>query len=198
MEARIIMSACGCSTDQGGKCPFTLFVAGVVTIVLGVLAMMAPFATGVIATTLIGVFAVGAGISRMVLAFRASSFGKGILGFVVGVLTVLSGLVIMGHPLLGMATLALILAGYFVVDGIAEIAFSFQLKPRAGWGWMLFGGIVSLLLGISLWRQWPISGLWAIGILVGIKLIAAGWTMIALKAAMESATACDGAPQSSE
>jgi len=100
---------------------------------------------------------------------------------------------VISHPLFGMATLALILAGYFVVDGIAEIAFSFQLKPRTGWGWMLLGGMVSLLLGLSLWRQWPISGLWAIGILVGVKLIVAGWAMIALRAALESAT-CESEP----
>jgi len=178
------MGSCGCSGADRSACPVTLLVAGIVTIILGVLAMLAPLASGLATATVIGALVVAGGIFRMALAFRASSLGKGILGFAIGAFTVLCGLLLVAHPLFGLASLALILAAYFVVDGIAEIAFSFRLKPANGWGWVLFGGIVSLLLGLSIWRQWPISGLWAIGVLVGVKLLFAGWAMIGLHRAL--------------
>ena len=84
------------------------------------------------------------------------------------------------RPGAALVTLTLFLAAYFVVDGIFEIIEAFDLKPIQGWGWMLFGGIVSILLGIMIWRQWPVSGAWAIGILFGIKLIFAGWAMVGI------------------
>jgi len=85
-----------------------------------------------------------------------------------------------------LATLTLVLAAYFVVDGIFEIIEAFDLKPIKGWVWMLFGGIVSILLGFMIWREWPFSGAWAVGILVGIKLIFAGWAMVGIGAAGRS------------
>jgi uncharacterized membrane protein HdeD (DUF308 family) len=60
------------------------------------------------------------------------------------------------------------------------IMLSFQLKPIKGWGWMLFNGLVTLLLGGLIWSQWPISGVWAIGTLLGIHLIFDGWSEIAV------------------
>jgi uncharacterized membrane protein HdeD (DUF308 family) len=55
---------------------------------------------------------------------------------------------------------------------------AFILKPGTGWGWLLFGGIVSILLGIIIWRQFPLSGVFAIGILFGIKLFFNGLLMV--------------------
>ena len=68
-----------------------------------------------------------------------------------------------------------------VVDGIGKMVVSFQLRPLPGWGGTLFGGIVTLLLGIIIWRQWPVSGIWAIGILVGINILFSGWGMVRLR-----------------
>ena len=70
------------------------------------------------------------------------------------------------------------LAVYFFVDGIFEIVASVQVHPKTGWGWMLFGGIISIWLGIKIWRQFPLFGVWAIGILLGIKLFFVGLIIV--------------------
>jgi len=75
----------------------------------------------------------------------------GILG---GILAVLGGLLIMVNPLLGLASLTLLLAIYFVVEGIMVIALGFKLKPVRGWGWTFFSGLVTLFLGGLIWSQW--------------------------------------------
>jgi uncharacterized membrane protein HdeD (DUF308 family) len=85
----------------------------------------------------------------------------------------------LGRPLFGLASLTLVLAAYFLVDGIFEIIAAFQIKPKKGWGWVLFSGIAAFLLGYLIWSQWPLSGGWAIGVLVGVNLLLSGWSMIA-------------------
>ena len=67
------------------------------------------------------------------------------------------------------------------IDWLADVLYAiaaFRAKPDRGWGWLLFSGVVSLILGILIWRQWPMSGLWAIGILLGIRILMAGFGMI--------------------
>jgi uncharacterized membrane protein HdeD (DUF308 family) len=67
---------------------------------------------------------------------------------------------------------------YLLATGVLEIIVAFQLKPADGWGLLLFNGFVTLVLGILLWRQFPLSGAWAIGVLFGIKMIFTGWAFI--------------------
>jgi len=161
----------------------TLIVLGVVTVILGVLAMMAPMIAGAMVTLMVGILLIAAGIARTIFAFKCKSWGKGILVFLLGLLTLLVGLYIVARPGVGLLSLTLFLAAYLIVDGIFEIVEAFDLKPIQGWGWMLFGGIVSILLGIMIWRGWPESSVLVVGILVGIKLIFAGWAMVGIGAA---------------
>ena len=119
--------------------------------------------------------------------------GAGILGTLLGLLTLLCGVLMLFRPVFGVAALTLMLAVYFLVDGVGEIVVAFRMKPGKGWGWMLFGGIVAVLLGFMIWRQWPLSGAWAIGTLVGIHLMLNGWTMV-----MTGAAARGGASAISE
>jgi uncharacterized membrane protein HdeD (DUF308 family) len=163
-----------------------LIVLGILTVILGVLAMMAPLLTGVTVALMLGFLLIAAGIMRTIFAFKAQSWGKGILAFVLGLLTLLVGLYMVFRPGAALATLTLVLAAYFFVDGIFEIFEAFDLKPLKGWGWMLFGGIVSIILGIMIWRGWPASSMWLVGILVGIKLIFAGWAMVGIGSAGRS------------
>lgn len=157
-----------------------LIILGIGMIILGILAMGAPIVTGVAVGILVGVLIIAGGLAQAVYAFKAKSWGSGTVGVLLGGLSVLCGILMLGHPLFGLAFLTLLLAAYFVVDGIFEIAFAFRLKPLQGWGWTLISGIVSLLLGILIWRQWPLSGVWAVGLLVGINILFSGWSLVAL------------------
>lgn len=159
---------------------------GVVLLIFGILAIASPFVAGLSIAITIGILLIMGGIGQLVFAFNASSFGKGIWVFILGALTVFIGIAMVGQPDAALATLTLFLAAYFIVEGIFEIIWAFQIKPVKNWGWNLFSGIISLLLGIMIWRQYPLSGAWAIGTLVGIKLIFSGWTMIAFGGAARS------------
>ncbi len=125
-----------------------------------------------------------AGAVRMLWAFKAGSFGKGALVLLLGGLTLGVGIVMLARPLVVLASLTIVLAVYFLLDGISEIVAAFSVKPAKGWGFMVFGGAMSILLSALIWSQWPLSGAWAIGILVGVRLVFAGTAMIALGSAI--------------
>ena len=151
---------------------------GIITIILGILAIAAPLIVGLSVALLVGLFVVAGGISRMVWAFRAGSLGKGLLTFAIGGLTLLCGIALATHPLFTSGVLTVFLAVYFVVDGLFEIAAAFRVRPSSGWAWLLVCGVISFLLGLMIWQQFPLSGAWAIGILLGIKLLFVGMAMI--------------------
>jgi uncharacterized membrane protein HdeD (DUF308 family) len=169
---------------RGGGKNMTFF--GAIAIILGILAMMMPGLTGVSVVYLLGGIVLIAGILRMIWAFQAGGLGKGLLMFTIGLLTLLTGLALLAHPLFASGVLTIMLAVYFILDGIGEIAAGFQRRP-GGRGWMMFGGIVSILLGMMIWRQFPLSGVWAIGILLGIKLFLIGLIMVTAGSAIRSA-----------
>ncbi len=166
---------------------------GIILIIVGVLAIAAPLAAGVSITIMVGTLLIIGGIGECFLAFQAGAFSRGLLIFIVGALMAVAGFYMVSQPVAGLAAITLFLTAYFIVSGIIEIIAAVQIRPSSGWGWMLFNGIVTLVLGILLWRQFPLSGAWAVGVLFGIKMIFSGWTLVfignAVKGAVNEATA---------
>jgi len=157
-----------------------LIALGVLGMAVGVMAMVSPLVAGTSVTAVAGFFMLVAGLSQLVGAFRAGSFGSGGLGFLGGLLTSLAGLLMFLRPLFGLGVLAILLGIYFFADGISGIVLAFRVKPEKGWGWLLFGGVVSVLLGTMIWRQWPLSGAWAVGVLVGVRMLMSGFQLTAI------------------
>jgi len=60
-----------------------------------------------------------------------------------------------------------------------------QSRAAAGWIWMFVSGTISLALGYMIWSQWPVSGLWAIGILIGVEFVLTGSAMLAIAATLK-------------
>jgi uncharacterized membrane protein HdeD (DUF308 family) len=171
------------AVKAGGK-KMTIF--GVIAIILGILSMLTPAVAGTAVMLLLGVLVLAGGIVRIIWAFGSGSVGKGLLMFAIGVLTLICGVVLLANPLFGSGVLTIMLAVYFILDGISEIVAGVKRRPGSGWGWMLFGGIVSILLSAVIWSQFPLSGIWAIGILLGIKLFFVGLIMVTTGSAVRS------------
>jgi uncharacterized membrane protein HdeD (DUF308 family) len=165
-------------------------VMGVIVLITGILAIGSPFIAGVSVALAVGILLIVGGVGQVIFAIPtfAVSVGTGLVSTIIGVLSVLIGGYMLSNPGIALATLTLFLAGYFIVSGILEAVLSFQAKPASGWGWSLFSGIVSVLLGIMIWNEFPMSGAWAVGILVGIRLIFGGWTLIMFGSAARGVT----------
>jgi uncharacterized membrane protein HdeD (DUF308 family) len=153
-------------------------IVGIIMLVCGILAIGSPLAAGLSVMIFVGAMLIVGGISQCFLAFQAGAFGKGLMIFIIGALTAVAGAYLLNQPIAGLASITIFLAAFFVASGIVELVSAFQIRPADGWGLMLFNGIVTLLLGIMIWRQFPLSGAWAVGILFGVKMILSGWLLI--------------------
>jgi uncharacterized membrane protein HdeD (DUF308 family) len=160
---------------------------GIIAIVAGVAALLSPLVAGLSIAIAVGVLIVASGLSRLFLAFKMGSFGHGLLVFLLGLLSIVVGGYMVSRPGMALATLTLVLAVYFAVDGVFQIIWSFRLRPIKGWGWSLFSGVVSLALGIMIWRQFPVSGMWAVGTLAGIHMIFGGSSIASICGAARGA-----------
>jgi uncharacterized membrane protein HdeD (DUF308 family) len=153
---------------------------GIALIALGVAAVLAPVVAGGAVVTVIGFILLIAGIVPIARGWKAEASKERAMGFTLGIITMLAGIAVIGHPLLGLGVLTLLLAGYFVAEGVWKIVVSFRFRPATGWTWLLLSGAMSLVLGLLIWRQWPVSGIWAVGVLVGINLLGTGLALVTL------------------
>ena len=151
---------------------------GIALIVLGIAAILTPAAAGSAVVVVIGLILLAAGVAAAIRGLQAATAMEKVLGMVVGVVTALAGVAVLGHPLFGLSLLTLLLAGYFVVDGVCKVIVSFRFRRARGWLWLLISGGVSLVLGVLIWSQWPMSGLWAVGVLVGLNLMSTGFALM--------------------
>ena len=156
-----------------------ILAQGIGMMVLGFLAVAEPN----VATIAIGIF-VGwlffiGGIFRALSVWQS----RGIPGFAWSLLTallaILLGLILIFRPLAGVLTLTMVLIAFFILEGITAIALAVQHRGHLrSWGWVLFSGIIDLLLAYLIWAGWPSSADWAIGLLVGINMLFFGLSLV--------------------
>jgi uncharacterized membrane protein HdeD (DUF308 family) len=93
------------------------------------------------------------------------------------------GVLMVEQPARAAAAITLMIAVLFFVGGLLRVILAVTQR-FTHWGWMLFSGFISILLGVLIWRQWPLSGLWIIGLFVGIEMVLNGfaWIFLALAA----------------
>ena len=163
----------GWVASAGGNAGW-LIALGVLEAVLGVMAIGAPLIAGIAASMFVGALLLAAGVARIIRVSKAQSFGQGSLAFLAGLLGIGAGLLILAQPMLGLGSLTLLLAAYFMAEGISCIFLSFRLKPYIGWGWLLLDGMITTCLAFLIAAEWPLSGVWALGTLLGIDILITG------------------------
>ncbi|WP_025821113.1 HdeD family acid-resistance protein [Shewanella marina] len=157
---------------------------GYATIILGLLAIALPMAMGLAITILIGLVLVIAGFVQTGAAWPGEGRGFSVR-LLLAVLTGIAGLVMLLMPQVGLASLTLMLCVYFLLDAGANFAVASQLRPHHGWGYVALGGFTSLLMALFIMWQWPVSTEFIIGILIGVKLLMLGVTMVLVARAGE-------------
>jgi len=158
-------------------------------IIVGVFAVIVPIAATVAIEWLAGIaFAVG-GIILVIHSFRWKAGERLFLSLILGLTYFAFGIFLMAYPLSGMLTLTIAFAIFFFVAGIFKIINAFRMRPFSIWGWALLSGIVSLLLSFIIWAGMPLTALWVIGLIVGIDLIFAGFSLLMITLVVRRAVA---------
>lgn len=156
---------------------------GVALVILGMLAISFSAFTTVVSVILLGFLLLFSGILVIAdsIQFWKGRGGHSFIQLLMGILYAVVGLTFIFSPVAGSLSLTFLLGILFVILGIFRIAYAFSSGlPRRGW--ILFSGIITLLLGILILAQWPTSGLFIIGLFIGIDLLFLGmnYIMIAL------------------
>ncbi len=165
----------------------TSILWGVALVVLGVLAVGSPLLAAVAVESAIAWLIVFAGGVHIVLAFRSHGAGSMIWRLLVGLAYVAFGGYLLFRPLLGVASLTLLLAALFVIEGVLDLILYSKMRALRGSSWVLIDGVITLLLGLMIYMQWPSSALWAIGLLVGISMMISGLSRVAMSLAIRRA-----------
>jgi len=155
----------------------------VLMILAGILAIVIPPAAGIAVLAVVAWLLMLSGAVHLVFAWHTRSAGGMVWELLVGVLYIFVGAYTLLHPVAGLAALTLFLAIYLFVEGVLEFILSFSLRPMPGSNWLLFDGIVTLVLAILIWRSWPSSSEWVIGTLVGISMLFSGAARLSLSLA---------------
>jgi len=154
-------------------------VLGVALMALGVVAITSAFFVSVVTVVMFGVLLLAGGIGLVVSSFWAGRWSGFLLHLLQGLLYLIVGILIVDTPVQSTLALSLMMAVFFMVAGMFRIIAALVLR-FPNWGWPLLSGFVSLLLGIFIYRQWPASGLWVIGLFIGIEMIFYGWSWVML------------------
>src|SRR3984885_32152 len=171
---------------------------GALLIVLGMVAIGSPLLAALTVNVLVAWMIVLAGAVHMMLAFRAHGAGSMIWKLLVGLAYLCFGIYMITHPLLGVASLTLVIASLFLIEGILNIILFFKMRPMHGSTWVLVDGIITLLLGLMIYMQWPSSADWVIGTLVGISMIFSGVARIMMSLTVRRALSTVSQPSSSK
>ena len=115
----------------------------------------------------------------------------------VGIAYVCFGIYLILHPVLAVASLTLVLASLFLIEGVLDIVLFVKMRSAGGSTWVLLDGIITLLLGLMIYMQWPSSSAWAIGTLVGVSMIISGVTRVMMSLAVRRAAQTVSSPSSS-
>jgi uncharacterized membrane protein HdeD (DUF308 family) len=161
-----------------------ILTAGFLGILLGMVAIIYAVAVTLVSVIFLGALLIVAGVLEAIYALRHHQHGMHLLVFMLEALFALvAGLLLLRSPERGAIVITLLLAVYFVIVGIFRIVTALALH-LPNWGWTLCSGIITLTLGIIVWGGWPISGLWILGLFIGINLIFTGWAQVMLALAL--------------
>ena len=167
---------------------------GVALVVFGTIALSSAFFVSVAAVVLFGLLMLGAGMAQVIAAFWAGKWDGFLIHLIVGVLYLVIGMLVVKEPLESTLEFTLLIAAMFFVSGILRIISAMTLQ-YTGWGLVLLNGVISVLLGVMIYRQWPASGAWVIGLFVGIDMIFNGFSWIMLSLGLKNLPKLPVAPK---
>jgi uncharacterized membrane protein HdeD (DUF308 family) len=162
-------------------------VLGILMIIAGIIAMFAPWEAGLVITVVVGWSAIFNGVAQIIFGVRTHGGWHVLLEVLLGIIYIIAGVYLLMHPIGGLLALTLILASFLLVYGVFALVLAFRIKPHNGWGWVLFDGIVTILLGILIWAHWPFNADWVVGTLFGISIFMSGVTRLMMSLALRKA-----------
>ncbi len=168
----------GSGQKQSNRLWLVLIGAGFM--ILGLIGLGMTFAVTTASMMLFGVMLIIGSGGEFADAAKRKGFKEIMYPALTGLLYLFAGIAILTNPIQAELMLTLIMAGILLLVGLTRIAMALGMRKSGGWIMPLISGIVSAILGVMILIQWPVSGLWVIGLVVSVELIVNGWAYIFL------------------
>ena len=153
---------------------------GVIMIILGVLAVAAPVIATIAIDIWVGWLFLFSGVIGLIALFSSHHIPAFLWSLITAALSIALGILLIWKPVEGALSLTFLLTAFFLVEGVFQIATSLVYRDSlpGTWGWMLASGVSDLLLVAIIVLGWPATGVWVLGLLVGINLFMSGWAIV--------------------
>ncbi len=191
MPAQAAASATGTSEAAFGELKKNwgwLLCLGILCLILGVVGLGRLLALSLASALFFGVLIVIGGVAQFVEALKCKGWKGVAFHVLIAVLYVVGGVFVIQDPLAASVLLTWVLAAVLICVGIVRIVMAVQMRSSGSWVVPLLGGIISIILGGIILAQWPLSGLFVIGLFVAIELIVNGWSYIFIALAARKAS----------
>ena len=152
---------------------------GILLIILGIIVLISAEFASIFTVFLFGIFLIIAGIIQGIQAFMAYRWSGLFLSLLLGILYIVTGVLCVTNPVGSALSITMLIGILCLIGGIFKIVSSLILRFDQ-WGWVFFNGIVTFILGLLIYSEWPVSGLWVIGTFIGVDLILSGWSWVLL------------------
>lgn len=152
---------------------------GIFLIFLGAAIIGSSYYATIFSMLVFGIFLLCAGVVQIFQAFLARKWGGLFLSLFLGILYIVTGFLCLGKPVEAAVSITLWIAAFCFIAGLFKMLAALLIRFDQ-WGWVFFNGAITFILGIMIYSSWPISGLWVIGLFIGIDLILAGWSWVFL------------------
>jgi uncharacterized membrane protein HdeD (DUF308 family) len=162
-------------------------VISILLIVFGILAVLLPIGMSYSVVLISSWLLMIAGVIQFVHVFRCRGIGDALWKAAVAAAYFIAGIYLRVNIARGITVLTLVLAAFFVAEGIISLFAYFGTKMSRHSVWLLLEAIATLVLGLMIWRHWPSNSLWVIGLLVGINMVVTGSTRLMLTLALRNA-----------
>jgi uncharacterized membrane protein HdeD (DUF308 family) len=159
---------------QAGKRSLWFVVLGVIMLAAGLFAAADLLMATFVSVLMVGAMMIVGGLVEIVHAFGVRTWGGFTLWLLTGILYAAAGLLTFYNPLFATAVITLMIAASLVAAGAVRIWAGFTQLGSSGWGWIVAGGIVTLVVGLIIMLRWPINSLWVLGIFLAVDLMLQG------------------------
>ncbi|MBS0525299.1 MAG: HdeD family acid-resistance protein [Proteobacteria bacterium] len=155
---------------------------GVISVIAGVIALASDVFATATAVYVIGFMMLFTGATEIVAAFNAKDWSHRILWLLLGALYVFAGIICLQNPFAAATILTLLLGFALIIGGLVRIFLATRMRQGTPWGWVVFSGLISVLLGIIIVAHWPVSSFFVLGIFLGVDLIfiGSGWIAVGM------------------
>jgi len=160
-----------------------LMALGILFVILGMIGLGMVVLMTLVSIFAFGILLIAGGAVQVIQAISYSGWKQKFSYLLIGLLYLFAGWVIISEPFLVSAAFTMVLAWILIFIGMSRIVIAVQNRKRQGWVWPLVGGLLSVILGFLILLQWPVTGLWVIGLFMSLEMIIHGWSYIALSLA---------------